>query len=49
MKNTQELVNALYVFDLIKDLRRKKIGFKRVKERVACMCRGLPGGRKELL
>ena len=49
MKNTQELVHALYVLDLIKDLRRRKIGFKSVEERAACMCRGLPGGRKRTL
>ena len=49
MKNTQELVHALFVLDLIKDLRRRKIGFKSVEERAACMCRGLPGGRKRTL
>ena len=49
MKNTQELVHALYVLDLIKDLRRRKIGFKSVEERAACMCSGLPGGRKRTL
>ena len=49
MKNTQELVHALYVLDLIKDLRRKNTGFKSVEERAACMCRGLPGGRKRTL
>ena len=36
MKNTQELVHALYVLDLIKDLRRRKIGFSRADMCLNC-------------
>ena len=49
MKNTQELVQAFYVVDLINDLRKRKIGFKSVEEIASCMCKGLPGGRTRTL
>ena len=49
MKNTSEMIHSLYVVDLLRGLKKKRIGLKTVEDEAARMCRGLASGRQRTL